>query len=236
MSHDTREKALDALESGLHAMNELLFSESPAADEAQDFFLHHDLQALIDETRQWRQSHWQEESFRPDYCAAREALQEHLRSYSSAPQTHEPVRIIADLPFRLENYQLIWLENGVEEKRDATVAEAQMWDLLSSRFPAQQPPHPDDTAIDKFAAAMKQKMSQKREQGRGGWDNTTECSADNLRALLSLHLVKGDPVDVGNFAMMLFNRNECTTPTEGHSVRQDDVSVTPRSLISSLRS
>lgn len=67
--------------------------------------------------------------------------------------------------------------------------------------------HPDDVAIDNFAQAMKNKMALKREKGARGWDNADECSVEDLAAMLVKHLSKGDPVDVANFAMMLFSRN-----------------------------
>lgn len=65
---------------------------------------------------------------------------------------------------------------------------------------------PDDLAVDRFAAAMKAKLARKREQGRGGWDDPAQCTVEFLTELLHEHVLKGDPVDVGNFAMMLFNR------------------------------
>ena len=67
-------------------------------------------------------------------------------------------------------------------------------------------PHPDDIAVDKFAAAMKAKMAVSRAKGRGGWDDPAQCDVADLCAMLVDHVEKGDPVDVGNFAMMLFNR------------------------------
>lgn len=67
-------------------------------------------------------------------------------------------------------------------------------------------PHSDDIAVDRFTAAMKAKLAKKRAQGRGGWDDERVCSPDDLARMLVEHLPKGDPVDVGNFAMMLFNR------------------------------
>lgn len=66
--------------------------------------------------------------------------------------------------------------------------------------------HPDDAAVDRFAVAMKAKMAASRSKGRGGWDNPAQCPPDRLAYLLMDHVPKGDPVDVGNFAMMLFNR------------------------------
>lgn len=68
--------------------------------------------------------------------------------------------------------------------------------------------HPDDVAVDRFALAMKAKLAKKRMQGRGGWDDEDECSALWLSSLLREHVEKGDPLDVGNFAMMLHQRGE----------------------------
>ncbi|TCL70599.1 hypothetical protein [Rhizobium sp. BK251] len=73
--------------------------------------------------------------------------------------------------------------------------------------------HPDDEAVDRFAAAMKAKLAKKRAEGRGGWENKDECSAEFLSFLLREHVDKGDPVDVGNLAMMLQQRGERISPT-----------------------
>ncbi|MES2352116.1 MAG: hypothetical protein V4641_31500 [Pseudomonadota bacterium] len=70
--------------------------------------------------------------------------------------------------------------------------------------------HPDDFAVDLFAAAMKAKMKAGRARGRNGWNDPMLCSADSLRRLLAESIIKGDPVDVGNFAMMLFAREART--------------------------
>jgi hypothetical protein len=72
--------------------------------------------------------------------------------------------------------------------------------------------HPDDAAVDRFAQAMKEKMAKQREKGYSGWDNSEQCPTERLQTMLSIHVAKGDPVDVGNFAMMLWNRCETTTP------------------------
>lgn len=74
--------------------------------------------------------------------------------------------------------------------------------------------HPDDTAVEKFATAMKAKLAAKREQGYYGWDDKADCSQKHLVELLNKHVLKGDPVDVGNFAMMLWNRGESTRLAE----------------------
>ena len=66
--------------------------------------------------------------------------------------------------------------------------------------------HPDDSAVDRFAEAMRDKMEESREKGRSGWDSPFQCSPYRLATRLIDHIAKGDPVDIGNFAMMLFNR------------------------------
>lgn len=66
--------------------------------------------------------------------------------------------------------------------------------------------HPDDAAVDRLADAMKAKLAQKRHEGRSGWNDPDECSTKDLAEQLRRHVAKGDPVDVANFAMMLFNR------------------------------
>lgn len=71
--------------------------------------------------------------------------------------------------------------------------------------------HPDDIAVDRFAGAMKTKLAKKRAEGRGGWDRKDECSPEFLSQLLREHIGKGDPVDVGNLAMMLHQRGERIT-------------------------
>lgn len=69
-------------------------------------------------------------------------------------------------------------------------------------------PHPDGIAVDRFAAAMKSKLAKKRDEGRGGWEDKDDCSQIFLSQLLREHVEKGDPVDVGNLAMMLHQRGE----------------------------
>jgi hypothetical protein len=68
--------------------------------------------------------------------------------------------------------------------------------------------HTDELAVDRFAAAMKAKLAKKRVEGRGGWEDKDQCSAVLLSGLLRDHVDKGDPLDVGNLAMMLHQRDE----------------------------
>lgn len=63
--------------------------------------------------------------------------------------------------------------------------------------------HPDDEAVDRFSLAMHARMAECRARGKAGWE---ECVTDSLWTLLRESVEKGDTVDVGNYAMMIFNR------------------------------
>lgn len=67
----------------------------------------------------------------------------------------------------------------------------------------------DEHAVDLFARAMKDKLAEKRLQGFGGWNDIGQLSGQKLTELLLNAVTKGDPVDIGNFAMMYFCRHEC---------------------------
>jgi len=67
--------------------------------------------------------------------------------------------------------------------------------------------HPDDAAIDRFAAMMKDKMAASRAKGRSGWQ---ECSETYLIAMLRGHIDKGDMRDVACIAMMIHLNRENT--------------------------
>lgn len=75
--------------------------------------------------------------------------------------------------------------------------------------PAEGEPHPDDIAVDAFAAAMKEKLAQARAKGRGGWQT---CPPDELSRMLREHIEKGDPRDVANFAMFLWSLGKPIAP------------------------
>jgi hypothetical protein len=87
------------------------------------------------------------------------------------------------------------------------LAEGSFRPLFASPAVAPVALHSDDAAVDRFAAAMKAKLAKKREEGRGGWDGP-DCSAKILSDLLRAHVDKGDPLDLGNLAMMLHQRGE----------------------------
>lgn len=86
--------------------------------------------------------------------------------------------------------------------------------------------HPDDLAVDRFAAAMKEKLAKKREEGRGGWWDDAYCNRNELSQMLRSHVEKGDPLDVGNFAMMLHQRGDTIVPLDG----DEDGSMTPEEI------
>ena len=78
----------------------------------------------------------------------------------------------------------------------------------------------DDRAIADFSRAMATKMAISRVKGRDGWQT---CPTEALWAMLRGHVEKGDPVDVGNFAMMIWN-NLCEKelpPTPRHASAPD---------------
>lgn len=98
---------------------------------------------------------------------------------------------------------------GDPERTDCTAALADgiLEGLAHRRASQAAPAHEDDLAVDRFAAVMKAKLAKKRDDGRGGWSGP-ECSEETLSHMLRDHVVKGDPVDVANFAMMLHQRGE----------------------------
>lgn len=63
--------------------------------------------------------------------------------------------------------------------------------------------HADDLAVDDFAQAMHARMAECRQAGRSGWD---ECPTDTLWELLEAAVAKRQPIDAGNYAMMLHAR------------------------------
>lgn len=84
------------------------------------------------------------------------------------------------------------------------------WDKSATPSADSSTQHPDDAAIDRFAAAMKEKMAKSREKGRGGWADTNVRTADALNEMLNEHIAKGDPMDVAILAMMLYMRGDQT--------------------------
>lgn len=82
-------------------------------------------------------------------------------------------------------------------------------DVFCSRpFPAQVDQHPDNQAVDTFAAAMKTKLAEARAKGRHGWIESW-VQDNQLAELMVGHIPKGNAgnfEDIANFAMMLHQR------------------------------
>lgn len=127
------------------------------------------------------------------------------------------------------------------ELRGLSIVDAAVlsWQYMLAAAPAQGQQvgqHPDDAAVDRFAAAMKAKLARSREKGRHGWQN---CTAPHLSAMLYDHLYKADPLDVGNFAMMLHQNGQAIElPFEARGKRvapqpapAQDVVQVPRELL-----
>ena len=64
----------------------------------------------------------------------------------------------------------------------------------------------DENGIGRFSYMMLRKLEAKRAQGRSGWNRPSECLIADLREWLREHVDKGDPVDIANYAMMIWNR------------------------------
>ena len=64
----------------------------------------------------------------------------------------------------------------------------------------------DVIGLERFTAAMRVKLAKKRLEGRGGWNLPSECDMEDLHEMLLHHVQKGDPVDIANFCMMIWNR------------------------------
>lgn len=101
--------------------------------------------------------------------------------------------------------------------------EKALWpDLVASPAAVESESHSDDIAVDRFAAAMKLKLAKKRSQGRGGWEDPAVTGMKFLVHMLREHVEKGDPVDVGNFAMMIWNRRESALDNYVEKMEQQD--------------
>ena len=104
-----------------------------------------------------------------------------------------------------------------EDANDLFMSPPPMSSINGHEYPEPVSEHPDNAAVDAFAAVMKEKLAKKRADGRGGWQ---ECSSEYLSNLLHEHVSKGDPVDVANLAMMLHQNGQRIEPV---SVPSDDI-------------
>lgn len=66
----------------------------------------------------------------------------------------------------------------------------------------------DTAAVILFADRMTERLDAARMAGRYGWDDSDVISDDELKALLIKNVESEDWVDVANYAMMLYWRNQ----------------------------
>lgn len=66
--------------------------------------------------------------------------------------------------------------------------------------------HFDNACVDLFAKAIKDRLAEKRAQGRGGWHDPTRCSVEHLLELLMGQIGKGDVVNIAAYCMMIHQR------------------------------
>lgn len=146
-----------------------------------------------------------------DHDRGREYVPLAIINHHAAPVAQEPVCYLIRGKASHDEYieDAHWAQRRKEQRMDAFSGEdeTEIIPLYAAPVTAQAQ-HPDDAAVEAFAAAMKAKLAQKRAEGRGGWEDKTQCSQDDLSLMLRGHVSKGDPVDVANFCMMLHQRGE----------------------------
>jgi len=116
--------------------------------------------------------------------------------------------------------ELMKIVADLETEGDGAIAKALHAALGASTTVAADAaaPHADDVAVDRFAAAMKEKLRLARAKGRGGWEH---CYPSILSAMLREHVEKGDPLDVANFCAFLWNLKQPITPAAQPAERPD---------------
>lgn len=100
-----------------------------------------------------------------------------------------------------------WRLVMIQDTEDGPAA-AYVRPLAMSQAGSKGDVHPDDLAVDAFAAAMKAKLAEARAKGRSGWNEDEPGMQQRLSDMLRDHVEKGDPRDVANFCMFLHQRSE----------------------------
>ena len=133
-------------------------------------------------------------------------IQDQLRAILAQPaqqgEAVEVARVVSYLSACADGYDPDAPHPGPPEPLMTVAQHQRIVAALSAQQSAQ---HPDDAAVDRFAAAMKAKLARCREKGRHGWQT---ASAAHLSSLLYHHMYKADPLDVANLAMMLHQNGQ----------------------------
>lgn len=120
----------------------------------------------------------------------------------------EAMRTLADA--------LRWALGRIET---AKLGQGDYFDRADALLAASDAAHPDDAAVDEFAALLKAKLAKARDKGKAGWRDPAWPAADINRQMHE-HAAKGDPLDVAAYAMFLALRGEATTGAEQPTWRQ----------------
>ena len=137
-----------------------------------------------------------------DLEAARERVEALEKRLEIGPHGEDQIDVIQSAYAQLEK-RLDTCEDALKRLKE----DLQPACTTASRLPS----HTDNTGVELLAAAMKNKLRICRLRGKGGWDKPSMCSVEWLVDLLHQELRKGakmDPVDVANFAMMIYNRQQ----------------------------
>ncbi len=111
------------------------------------------------------------------------------------PTDHVIIEAAEDLPAHTVHQTVRVQATGEEYERVVHITEAYGTDAVIE----------DELMVDSLAEAMKAKMCVTSRKGRGGWQ---QCEPKEIRRQLGEALLKGDPVDVANYCMMLFSMGE----------------------------
>lgn len=177
---------------------------------------------------------------------ARRMAKDVLDEYERSALT---VQTVTDDPELITAKEQLWQMVHVQDKQEDVAAFMGNWLRGTIKIPAEvitriywsehgkrnsvtDDRHFDDVAVDNLAIAMKEKLANKRAEGRGGWEDPGQCTDKHLSDLLRDHVEKGDPVDVANFCMMLFNRS---ANIMAQTVTDDEVRVAVEIVDSWLR-
>jgi hypothetical protein len=95
---------------------------------------------------------------------------------------------------------------AIDRQEDRRNAERPITELSDERA--------DKEGCAKFVEAMLSKLRLKRAEGKYGWNDPSVCSIEELSLWLGEHILKGDPVDIANYCMMIWNRRAAMAQQE----------------------